>query len=38
MFIFSKDLDQVIPVTLLKINTIIESSRDLPGLSEKLFC
>ena len=30
MFVFSKVLDQLIRVTLLKINYIIYSSRDFP--------
>ena len=32
MFFFIKVLDQLIPATLLKINSIIDSSRDVPGL------
>ena len=30
MFVFSKVNDQLIGATLLKINSIIDSSRDLP--------
>ena len=30
MFVFSKVLDQLIRATLLKINYIIDSSRDFP--------
>ena len=32
MFVFSKVLDQLICATLLKINFIIDSLRDVPGL------
>ena len=32
MFIFSKVLDQLTCITLLKINPIIDSSKNLPGL------
>ena len=36
MFDFSKILDDLIPAALLKINFIIDSSSDFPGLLEEL--